>query len=102
MKCDAATIGLIGTIFGIIGAIAALIFGLRLWLKDKKHDDRNAGQVLGVVQSDIGYIKSGVDDLKVEVRDLRSGQSDLAERVTRAEDSAKQAHKRIDELIKKE
>lgn len=98
MSCDAQTIGLIGTVIGIIGGICAVIFGIRSWRQSQKTDDRHDGQTLGTVQSDLGYIKSGVDDLKIEVRELRTGQSNLTERVRAVEESARQAHKRIDDL----
>lgn len=95
--------GTIGVLFGIVGTIAAIVFGILTKKKEQKQEDRSDGHSLGVIQSDLGYIKGGVDDLKTEVRELRGGQSDLSERVTRAEESAKQAHKRIDELkMKKE
>lgn len=98
MNCDVQTIGLIGTVIGILGGICAVIFGIRSWRQSQKTDDRHDGQTLGTVQSDLGYIKSGVDDLKIEVRELRTGQSNLTERVRAVEESARQAHKRLDEL----
>ena len=48
--------------------------------------------------SDIGYIKAGVDDLKRETRETRSDVRELQERVTRCEESTKQAHKRINKI----
>lgn len=98
-NCNAVEVlGIIGTIFGILGVLAALYFGVRSGKADRKKEDRNDGQTLGTVQSDLGYIKSGVDDLKIEVRELRTGQSNLTERVRAVEESARQAHKRIDDL----
>jgi hypothetical protein len=48
--------------------------------------------------SDIGYIKAGVDDLKTQNRENSVKIGNLNERVTRVEESCKQAHHRIDEL----
>lgn len=58
------------------------------------------GEKNGYLASDIGYIKAGIDDLKTEVRALKSEMSELNMRLTRVEESTKQAHKRIDELVK--
>lgn len=58
-----------------------------------------AGEKNGYLASDIGYIKAGIDDLKSEVRAIKSELSELNMRVTRVEESTKQAHKRIDQLV---
>ena len=54
---------------------------------------------LGVL-TELGYIKAGVDDLKRDNREIRGDLKTLDERVTRNEESTKQAHKRIDALSK--
>ena len=50
--------------------------------------------------SDIGYIKAGVDDLKRDTKDNSKRINILIERISRNEESTKQAHKRIDEVNK--
>lgn len=50
------------------------------------------------VLSEIGYIKSGVDDIKAEQREQRKTNTEFVSRLTAVEASAKQAHKRIDTL----
>ncbi|WP_438449425.1 hypothetical protein [Gorillibacterium sp. sgz5001074] len=47
---------------------------------------------------DMDYIKRGVDDIKFEQRAQGKRIDELSERVTRVEESSKQAHKRIDRL----
>lgn len=66
--------------------------------KRLKRDAERGSENRGVLASDIGYIKAGIDDLKRENRETRSELGRLSERVTRCEESAKQAHKRIDEI----
>ena len=44
------------------------------------------------------YIKRGIEDIKLEQRAQVQRYDMLAERVTRLEESGKQAHKRIDKL----
>lgn len=88
-----------------IGAICSIVFGALGFLvsylaftRSRKKDDVEEGQGKGVIASDIGYIKAGVDDLKRESRETRGAVGDLAQRVTRCEESCKQAHHRIDEI----
>ncbi|MGE6576253.1 hypothetical protein ACQKFM_15155 [Paenibacillus xylanexedens] len=47
-------------------------------------------------RADVDYIKRGVDDIRLEQRVQAQRVDALSERVTRVEESAKQAHKRID------
>lgn len=63
-------------------------------------ESEQEGQDKGVLLTEIGYIKAGVDDIKNEQRKQEGRHNELAERVTRVEESAKQAHKRIDRLEK--
>ena len=98
MGCTAEMMGTIGTTVGIIGGIAVIIFGVIAARTNKRKADRDDGHMLGTVQSDLGYIKSGVDDLKTDVRELRGSTTSLTERVKAVEESTKQAHKRIDEI----
>ncbi|MCQ6559769.1 hypothetical protein NNL21_13795 [Paenibacillus mendelii] len=44
------------------------------------------------------YIKRGIDDVRFEQRERGRRFDALSERVTRVEESAKQAHKRLDRL----
>lgn len=48
--------------------------------------------------ADIDYIKRGIEDMRVEIRLQGERYDALAERVTRVEESAKQAHHRLNRL----
>lgn len=90
-----ATVGVLCSIaFGFLGFIVSYL----ALTHDRKKDDMEAGQSKGVIASDVGYIKAGVDDLKREGRETRTNVGELTQRVTRCEESCKQAHHRIDEL----
>ena len=81
----------------IISAAAA-ISGIILGWWGRAHSIRQDGTEDGKLRATVDYIRQGVDDLKIELK-ARGQQFDmLAERVTRVEESAKQAHKRIDRL----
>lgn len=47
---------------------------------------------------DVEYIKRGIDDIRDEQRSQGKEIEKLAERVTRVEESSKQAHKRLDRI----
>jgi len=84
-------IGAAGTIFGIV-------FGYIGYTRGTKKECKDDGRTNGAMMSDIGYIKSGVDDLKRKQETSEQRHYDLVERVTRVEASADQAHKRITEI----
>ncbi len=59
---------------------------------------KQEGGSQGAMRQDMEYIKRGVDDIRVDVRAQGQRVDGLSERVTRVEESAKQAHKRIEKL----
>ena len=88
----------ITTLCTVAGILLTAIFSFIAYQRNKNKDTQDEGKNAGVMLSDIGYIKAGVDDLKREQREISLAVGQLTERVTRVEESAKQAHKRIDEL----
>ena len=88
------------TIVSLVVGAVGIVFGLVTLFRNKKQDDKAEGQTSGVMISDIGYIKAGVDEIKAEQKEQRKTNEELITRLTRVEESAKQAHKRIDELKK--
>jgi hypothetical protein len=87
-------------ILAVLSTVCALIFGYIAFFRNRKKDDTDAGRASGTLLSDIGYIKSGVDDIKTEQKEQRKTNMEVVSRLTAVEESAKQAHKRIDELKK--
>lgn len=77
-------------------------FGALLgYLGYKRNSDKDtaaSGKSNGVVLTEIGYIKSGIDDIKTEQRDMRKANQEVFTRLATVEASAKQAHKRLDEM----
>ena len=81
-------------VFGALGFVISSFAFVRGETKENEEE----GQSKGAIASDVGSIKAGVDDLKRESRETRALVGDLTQRVTRCEESCKQAHHRIDEL----
>lgn len=95
---NGTTVAVICSVTSIVSAILGFLLSYFSFQRNKKKDDVAEGTTKGVMASDIGYIKAGVDDLKRESAEQRKTVGELGERVTRVEESCKQAHKRIDEI----
>lgn len=87
-------------ILGIISSVCAIVFGYLAFFRNRKKDDTEEGKSAGTMLSDIGYIKAGVDDIKTEQKEQRKTNIEVVSRLTAVEESTKQAHKRIDEIIR--
>lgn len=86
------------TIIGILSPICAIVFGYATFTRNKKSDTTADAKQDATVLTEIGYIKGGIDDIKAEQREQRKTNTDFISRITAVEQSAKQAHKRIDRL----
>ena len=82
-------------------SIIGLVLSIATFFLGRFASHHAAGEKDGFLASDIGYIKAGIDDLKTEIRTLKIEMAEVSTRLARVEESTKQAHKRIDELIKK-
>ncbi|MYX22008.1 hypothetical protein GTY77_18365 [Streptomyces sp. SID8380] len=83
-------------------ALIATISGVLLgWIgRTKAFKDEIAQEATAdaSLQTDVSYIKTGIMDIRVDIREVGKRMDDISERLTRVEESAKQAHKRLDDL----
>ncbi len=86
--------GIIGAAVGVFGAFVGC-FSL---LRNKKSDDVSEGEKDGVVLTELGYIKKGIDGIEKRLEKQENQYVDVVKHLTKVEESAKQAHKRIDAL----
>lgn len=84
------------TVIGVVGGLAAIIFGYATYKRNQKTDDSNEGKETGTLFTEIGYIKSGIDDIKRKQDKQDERLLQISERLTAVEASSKQAHKRLD------
>lgn len=84
---------------GLVGAVCGIIFGYAGYKKGIKDEYKGIGEDKGGLKSDITYIKRRTDDVLLEQKETNRNMTLLTERVTRTEESVKQAHKRLDEHI---
>jgi hypothetical protein len=87
-------------ITGVVCGIGGLVFGLITATRNKKNDDKAEGEQGGVLHTDIGYIKKGIDGIERRLDRQESQYIDIIKQLTEVEASARQAHKRIDKLEK--
>lgn len=83
---------------GILIAIVGCFVGLAGWLKSRDSKIANDAEWKGGVNAKLDTIHSDVGGVCADVRALRSEFTEHGERLTAVEESAKQAHKRIDGL----
>lgn len=86
----------ISAIFGIGG----LVFGIITAVRNKKTDDKKDGKEDGIVLTELGYIKKGIDGIEKRLEKQENQYVDVVKHLTAVEESTKQAHKRIDKLEK--
>lgn len=85
------------TILGLVFGFSGMMLGWLSWLRSRKKDsEAETGQSI-TFRVDLEYIKRGVDDIRVDQRRLRDEMGTMADRLARVEESAKSAHRRLDE-----
>ncbi|WP_459503089.1 hypothetical protein [Bacillus sp. C1] len=85
---------------GVLIAILSLVIGYLSYSLNKSKAIKSDGQQSAEVKAELGYIRKGVDDIRIDLKASEKQMVALGERVTRVEESTKQAHKRLDTLEK--
>lgn len=86
------------TLISIIGGIAGIVFGIITYARNRRQDNTDEGKRTGAIMSELGYIKSGVDDVKRKQEKSDDTIMGFMKELTAVQESTKQAHKRIDGL----
>lgn len=86
-------IGLLIAVFSLL--ISYLAYSLNK-TKELKTDRKESAEL----KAELGYIRKGVDDIRIDLKANERQMIVLGERITRVEESSKQAHKRLDALEK--
>jgi hypothetical protein len=85
---------------GVLVAVLSLIVAYLGYQLNKSKEIKSDGQESAELKAELGYIRRGVDDIKIDLRANEKQMQALGERVTRVEESTKQAHKRMDNFEK--
>ena len=87
-------------LIGAAGTICSIVFGYVGYQRGAKKEIRDDTEIEVTLKTDMEYLKRGVDDIRFEQRSQGQRIDAIVERVTRVEESSKQAHKRIDRVEK--
>jgi uncharacterized membrane protein len=89
-------ISLITAIIGIVAALSGVALGWTARAKEGKREVKAEAEIETTLKTDMEYLKRGVDDIRFEQRSQGQRIDTVCERLTRVEESSKQAHKRLD------
>lgn len=76
----------------VVIAVLGCVLSVATFLIGRTSAAKSSGQEYGVMLTEIGYIKSGVDDMKKKMEQSDRRYMDLAERVTSLEEAMKIYH----------
>ncbi|PEZ05575.1 hypothetical protein CN326_14020 [Bacillus sp. AFS018417] len=85
---------------GVLIAILSLAISYLGYSLNKTKSVRTDGQQSAEMKAELGYIRKGVDDIRIDQKASEKQMILFGERITRVEESSKQAHKRLDNLEK--
>lgn len=91
-------LSIVSICFGVVGTIFSILFGVIAFRRNNKSDDTENGKQMGAILSDMNYIKNGIDDIKRKQDKQDEQYVSVIERLSTVEQSAKQAHHRIDAI----
>lgn len=90
---------------GISISVCLLVLAILTFTMNKKKENKAEGVGDGEIKKELEYIAKAVDgisrnveDIRVDIRANERQMATMGERITRVEESTKQAHKRIDEI----
>lgn len=85
----------------VLATILTGILGYLGWKRLYRKDAEECGHRDGMVLTEIGYVKAGIDDIKKRQEKQGDQHIEVITRITAAESSVKQAHHRIDAIEKR-
>ena len=90
------------TIVAIVVPMLALIFTALSYRRAENSDTSAEATQRATMTADIRYIRSSIDEIRIENRSIQKDLSELTKKVVEIEASTKSAHKRLDDMMRKE
>ena len=87
-------------LIGVGSTVLGFIISFLTLSRDKEKDIRSDAEKQATINVKLDTINTGVQSLHTDIKSEQKARAELSERVTRVEESTKQAHKRIDEMEK--
>lgn len=88
------------TIISLAVAVCALLFTALSFRRTTNKDTSETASERATMTADIKYIRTSIDDIKVDNRVIKADIGELQTKVAKVEQSVESAHKRIDDLKK--
>lgn len=88
------------TIVAIAVPLLALAFTAMTFRKNEKKDTTAEATERANLTADIRYIRSSIDDIKLDNKAIQKDIGELSNKVAKVEQSVENAHKRIDDITK--
>ena len=85
-------------LLGICGTCSSIIFAYKAFKRNDRKDIAEDTKINTAVMTELGYIKSGIDDIKHKLDKHEAQIMEINQKLAVIEASDKQAHKRIDRL----
>lgn len=85
---------------GVLIAVGGLLLSYLTYQFNKQKETKVDTRQDARIQAQLDYISKGVDDIRIDQKASEKQIGALGERITRVEESSKQAHKRLDNLEK--
>ena len=79
------------------GTVSAVLFAYLAFARNRRRDESSQGQHSGTILTEIGYIKSGIDDIKKKQELQEARHLAIVERLAAVEHAVELAHRRLDE-----
>ncbi len=85
---------------GLLIAAVSLVIGYLSYALNRSREIKSDGQQGAEMKAKLEYISKGVDDIRIDQKASERQIVSFGERITRVEESTKQAHKRLDNVEK--
>ncbi|MFP3509839.1 hypothetical protein SB775_09275 [Peribacillus sp. SIMBA_075] len=99
------SLGLLITLIGLLCTATGAVLGLLTFSRNRKNDIKsnvkNDATESAIIRTKLDNIGQSVDSIRIDFKASDQRWTALSERVIRNEESAKQAHKRIDKFENK-
>ena len=86
------------TLIPLLISACALLFTALNYKRSTGHDTSADASERATMSADIRYIRTSIDEIKLEYRAIRNDMDELKTKVVEVEASVKSAHKRLDDM----
>ena len=86
------------SVISVICTVIGVSIGMSNLRRNSKLDDKQESSQITRITVQLEHIDAGVNSVKHDMTEIKDDIKEQRERMVRVEESAKQAHKRLDEL----